>query len=326
MRDECFLAFDTSCYTTSIAVVSGGRVLYDKRIMLSVEKGARGLRQSEAVFQHLKNLKSILSQHPMQKYNIKGVACSEKPRPRDDSYMPVFCVGESAAMLCASALGASYYALTHQHGHIYSAFLGGAAFEGDCCAVHASGGTLDILRVSISGGVITGITEIGGTLDITCGQLIDRTGVAAGLKFPAGADMERFYSPSGAKLSVNVNGLFANLSGAEAQAKRLLEEGAERSFVFSGVIDCAGETLARLVTNAAQHTNIKKFVFTGGVICNRIIREKLLYVCGKNGFECIFADKEYSADNACGLALAAEILYKGVPKLGVEKEHKIEHN
>ncbi len=314
MRDECFLAFDTSCYTTSIAVVSGGRVLYDKRIMLSVEKGARGLRQSEAVFQHVKNYKYILSQSPMQKYNITGVAYSEKPRPRDDSYMPVFCVGESAAMLCASALGARSYALTHQHGHIYSAFLGSSPFEGDCCAVHVSGGTLDILRVSVNGGVITEITEIGGTLDITCGQLIDRTGVTAGLKFPAGADMEKLYLPGGAKLSVNVSGLGSNLSGAEAQAKRLLEEGAEHSFVFSGVIDCVGETLARLVNNAALKTNIKKFIFTGGVICNRIIRKKLLDVCGSNGFECMLADKEYSADNACGLALAAEILYNGVPK------------
>jgi N6-L-threonylcarbamoyladenine synthase len=311
MSDECFLAFDTSCYTTSIAVVSDGRPLYDKRIMLSVEKGGLGLRQSEAVFQHVRNYKAILAGSPMKKYNIKGVAYSEKPRPRDDSYMPVFCVGESVALACAAALGVKAYALTHQHGHVYSAFLGKAPLEGDYCAVHVSGGTLDILRVSVKDGVIIEIAELGGTLDITCGQLIDRIGVAAGLEFPAGAGMEKLYAPGGAELSVSVSGLGVNLSGAEAQAKRLLSEGKERPYVFGGVIDCVAETLSRLVNNAAKHADLKKFVFTGGVICNRIIREKLTDVCNKNGYECLLADKAYSADNACGLALAAEILYKG---------------
>lgn len=311
MKGDCFLAFDTSCYTTSMAVVSNGNVLYDKRIMLSVEMGSRGLRQSEAVFQHIRNYKSILAGAPMERCNIKGVAYSEKPRPLKDSYMPVFCVGESSALLCASALGVKSYALTHQHGHIYSAFLGNEPFEGECLALHVSGGTLDMLRVNIRRGVVTDITDIGGTLDITCGQLIDRIGVAAGLAFPAGAEMEKLYAAGGAKLSVNMSGLSVNLSGAEAQAKRLLKEGKEPSFVFSGVIDCAAETLARLVNNAAKETDIKKFVFTGGVICNKIIREKLTDVCTQNGCEYILARKEYSGDNACGLALAAEILSKG---------------
>jgi N6-L-threonylcarbamoyladenine synthase len=311
MSGECFLAFDTSCYTTSVAIVSGGNVLYDKRIMLSVEKGGRGLRQSEAVFQHIRNLKTIFTDAPMQRYDIKGVAYSERPRPRDDSYMPVFCVGESAALCCAAALGVKPYALTHQHGHIYSAFLGSASFEGEAHVFHVSGGTLDVLRASIQNGVVKDISPEGGSLDITCGQLIDRIGVAAGLGFPAGEEMEKLYAPDGARLSDSVNGLSVNLSGAEAQAKRLLQEGREPSFVFGGVIDCCAQTLARVAVNAAKETDIKKFVFTGGVICNTIIREKLTGICAENGYDYIVALKAYSGDNACGLALGAEILEKG---------------
>lgn len=314
MSSECFLAFDTSCYTTSIAVVSNGSVLYDKRIMLNVEQGGRGLRQSEAVFQHVRNYTSMLADTPMERYDIKGVAYSGRPRPRDDSYMPVFCVGESAALVCAAALGVKPYALTHQHGHIYSAFLGNAPFEGDCCVLHVSGGTLDVLKANINGGVVTDIEELGGTLDITCGQLLDRIGVAAGLSFPAGAEMEKQYSPGGAKLSVNVSGLRVNLSGAEAQAIRLIKQGREAAYVFSGAIDCAAETLSRLVINAVKETNIKKFIFTGGVICNKIIREKLTQTCAQNGCGFILAGQAYSGDNACGLALAAEILYNGLQK------------
>ncbi len=310
MSSECFIAFDTSCYTTSVAVVSGGQVLCDKRIMLDVERGARGLRQSEAVFQHIKNLKTIFLDWPINDYTIKGVGYSARPRPRDDSYMPVFCVGESAALSCAAALGARSYALTHQHAHIYSAFLGNKFRDGTFCVFHVSGGTLDVLKISVHESIVKDILQIGGTLDITCGQLIDRIGVAAGLSFPAGAEMDKLYAAGGAKLSVNVSGIRANLSGAESQAIRLIKDGADVSLVFGGVIDCAAETLLRMMDNALKETGIKKFVFTGGVICNRIIREKILEACARCGYECTLADKAYSADNACGLAFGAQILYE----------------
>lgn len=314
MENDCFLAFDTSCYTTSIALVSDGNVLIDKRIMLNVEKGSLGLRQSEAVFQHIKNLKIIFTDFSLKDYDIKGVACSEKPCPAESSYMPVFCAGESFALSCASVLGALKYPLTHQHGHIYSSFFGNTITEGEYIVFHVSGGTLDILKVSIKDKIVSDIIPLGGKLDITCGQLIDRAGVAAGLKFPAGEEIEKIYTQSGAKLPVNVSGLGANLSGAETKALRLLKEGKDASYVCSGVIDCAAETLVQLVCNAAEITGIKRFIFTGGVICNRIIREMIYDTCCARAFECILTNKIYSGDNACGLALAAQIIYTGSQK------------
>lgn len=315
MSSECFLAFDTSCYTTSAALVSDGHVILDKRVMLSVEKGGRGLRQSEAVFQHIKNYKSILSDFSKNKLNIAGIAYSEKPRPRDDSYMPVFCVGETAALSCGAALNIQPYKLTHQHGHIYSALFDNMPAQGTYCALHVSGGTLDILRVEIEENIVTDIAQIGGSLDITCGQLIDRIGVAAGLGFPAGEEMEKLYSANGAVLTPNVKSLSVNLSGAETQAIRMLQNSEDISHVCSGVIDCSAQTLIKLTDNAAAETNIKKFIFTGGVICNRIIREKLKAHCAVMNYSCILADRAYSGDNACGLALAAQLLYnKGATK------------
>ncbi len=46
-----YLGIDTSCYTTSVAIVDGSeQVIHDGRKILSVEQGMRGLRQSESVF------------------------------------------------------------------------------------------------------------------------------------------------------------------------------------------------------------------------------------------------------------------------------------
>jgi len=302
--DTCFLGLDTSCYTTSIAAVSGGRVVMDERIMLDVAKGARGLRQSEAVFAHVRNLKALFLSLEAEGINIGGVAYSERPRPQSDSYMPVFTVGETMAVGCARALGVPFHALTHQHGHIYAAYLGNEIKDGAWCALHVSGGTLELLRVEIDG-EIDDIETIGGTKDITAGQLIDRVGVAAGLPFPAGKHIEAMYRPGGANLPVTVQGLCANLSGAETQAMRMLESGEDKAKMLSGVIDCAAQTLAALVRNAAEAFD--RFIFTGGVVCNEVIRNVLAEQCVALGAQAVFAQKSYCGDNACGLALAAEI-------------------
>jgi len=301
-HDACFLAIDTSSYTTSIALVSNSKVIADKRIMLSVPKGIRGLRQSEAVFLHVKNVKQLFLDY--KHCDIAAVGYSEKPCGKEGSYMPVFCVGESHAVSWASVLGVKSIPLTHQHGHIYSAFFGNDVADGTYCAFHVSGGTLDLLRVEIEGSLKC-ISRIGGTLDITCGQLIDRVGVAAGLPFPSGKHMESIYVENDENFAVKVDGLYTNLSGAETQSLRALQSGKDIASVCSGVIDCVSETLSQLINNAG----FDKYIFTGGVMCNDIIREKVAKTCGETGAMCILTDKKYCSDNACGVALGTQILY-----------------
>ena len=298
-----FLGIDTSCYTTSIAIVSGSHVTKDKRIMLSVPDGARGLRQSEAVFAHIKNVQQLFLDY--EKRDITAIGYSKKPCDNEKSYMPVFVAGESFALSWAKLLGVPAFALTHQHGHIYSAFLGRKMQTGVYCALHVSGGTLDVLEVTIDGS-IRSIKKIGGSLDITCGQLIDRAGVKAGLPFPAGRHIEELYREGCPTFSVSVDGLSANLSGAETQAIRALEAGEDKTEVLSGVIDTAAQTIAELVKNASAYD---KFIFTGGVMANGIIRKKMQNTCAKINSECILADVKYCGDNAAGIALGAQILY-----------------
>jgi N6-L-threonylcarbamoyladenine synthase len=289
-------AFDTSAYTTSVAMVSKGKVVLDKRLMLTVPQGSRGLRQSEAVFAHIKNMSALFSGLEPD-YIIKAVAYSEKPCPVEQSYMPVFCVGASHAAAFAGALGIKPYLLTHQHGHLYAAFFGNDIPDGEYGAMHVSGGTLDLLKVTVSDDIITQIEPLGGSLDITCGQLIDRVGVKAGLPFPAGAHMEQVYTPDAQKLAVRVESLKANLSGAETQALRRLEAG-------------VSDTLARLIINMAEIKNVRRFILSGGVIAGKVIRERLLKTVESKGISLILTQRDYCSDNACGLALAAERLYE----------------
>ena len=297
--------FDTSAYTTSFAVVSGGRVLLDKRLMLPVAQGSRGLRQSEAVFAHIKNMSALFTDLE-KNFGIDAVAYSEKPCPAEESYMPVFCVGASHAKAFANALGVGPLSLTHQHGHLYAAFFGNDVPDGNYVAMHVSGGTLDLLDVLIDGGIVSCIEPLGGTLDITCGQLIDRVGVAAGLPFPSGAHIEKLYRPGVKKLAVRVDGLQANLSGAETQALRRIESGEDAADVCSAVFDCVADTLSRLAANAVDVTGCGSMILSGGVIAGAVIRERLTKAAEIRGIRLVLTQREYCGDNACGLALAAE--------------------
>ena len=50
------LGLDSSAYTTSLALVDlNSNIVQSERIILDVPLGKRGLRQQEAVFQHIKN-------------------------------------------------------------------------------------------------------------------------------------------------------------------------------------------------------------------------------------------------------------------------------
>lgn len=309
-RSNVYIGVDTSAYTTSVAAYADGRVLFDGRKTLEVQKGGKGLRQSDAVFAHIKNIDSLLRKYKTGEYNLKAVAYSEKPCPREGSYMPVFRVGASHAQALAFSDNAALYPLTHQHGHIYSAFLDSPVRDGSYGALHVSGGTLDVLSVRVKNGIAREINKIGGTLDITCGQLIDRIGVEAGLPFPSGEAAGRLYREGAQKLCVNVEGLYANLSGAEAQALRRLKKGEDAALVCSAVIDCAAQTIALLAKNAAKTYGLSQFIFTGGVMRGDAIRAYTEKICAESGISCITAKKEYCSDNACGLALAARLLHE----------------
>ena len=232
------LAFDTSNYTTSVALTDlSGYILADERELLSVKKGERGLRQSHALFQHVENLPRLLDRALQQagRDGIRAVAFSERPRPVEGSYMPVFRAGADFAAGIAAALGVPAYGFSHQEGHI--AAVCGALDEGErSVSFHLSGGTGEILLVQ----GCRPVEIIGGVKDLSFGQLIDRVGVALGHSFPAGAALDEIacsavpeggftYSSRGNTCienpltgSISVKSTYVNLSGIETQLMRAL--------------------------------------------------------------------------------------------------------
>ena len=307
---QWILGIDTSNYTTSVAAVDlEGKLLDHRRKLLPVELGERGLRQSDAVFAHLKAMDSVFNSllHPSNPPVAIGV--SDRPRALSQSYMPVFLVGLQFAKVMSQIMQVPLFLYSHQEGHleagIYSAQMPPLS---NFLAIHLSGGTTELLRV---GKKKTGYDEeiIAETSDISAGQLIDRVGVAMGLPFPAGPALERLALE--AQNPVLIPSFFSagkvSFSGAETRVLQLMAKSSLNPDLARGVENCIATTLEKMILWSVKETKIREVLLVGGVVANQYIRHRLRHRVEHSnlGVSLYFASAELSSDNAVGIALLA---------------------
>ncbi|ADI01212.1 peptidase M22 [Syntrophothermus lipocalidus] len=308
-----FLGIDTSAYTTSVALVDQrGELVADKREVLKVELGKRGLRQSEALFAHIKNLPFLFGEMEpyWATYSLAAIAVSDRPRNVAGSYMPVFRAGETVARSIASVMGIPLFTFSHQEGHIMAGERGaGVNLPERYIAVHFSGGTSEVLLVRPGQSSYYDISILAATADLHAGQLVDRVGVKMGLPFPCGKFMEELaqeLAPEkcGLRIPAAVKGDSFSFSGAEAQAFRWLDKGAPLAEVSRAVFLCIANTLEKVIREKAKILGVKDVLLVGGVMANFIIRERLKERLSHPSLSCRlhFAPPGLSSDNAAGTA------------------------
>ena len=311
MKKACFVGFDTSNYTTSLAVCDkDGRIVANLKTPLSVASGERGLRQSDAVFSHIKNLPGLCQRlgEILCDYTPLGVGVSTRPRSVEGSYMPCFLSGIAAARAFAAGVNVPVEEFSHQDGHVMAALYSSGEAErllsGEFLALHVSGGTTELLLAKPEGDSFS-LTLIGETADINAGQLIDRVGVMMGLDFPCGAALEtlakngNFENQRVKSVVRERDGIIScNLSGIENISKKLLDGGSTKEEVAAYVFASVCDTLLKMVGMAIEKHGEMPMIFSGGVMSNKLMREKL-----SAKFDASFAEPEFSADNAAGIAL-----------------------
>lgn len=291
------LGIDTSNYTTSISVVDENKIICDKRCLLNVKQGERGLRQSEALFQHINNLPKLLDIPEVK--GVQGICISEKPRPLEDSYMPVFKAGEAIGTSISSVMDIPLFKTTHQEGHIEVACTSIDFNYNEFIALHLSGGTTEVLKVKINDGYT--IDKIGGTKDISFGQFIDRIGVALGLKFPSGKfidEMALGFPKGELRIPSKNDGYYFNLSGQETLGLKYVNMGYNPNDIAHGVMLCVAKTLEKVIRNLYNDINLP-VILTGGVATSQFLR---IYFDDKFNRNIYFCDKKYASDNAVGVA------------------------
>ncbi|MGE4483543.1 MAG: DNA-binding protein [Oscillospiraceae bacterium] len=306
MKDAA-IAFDTSNYTTSCAVFDGECGENSGRL-LDVRQGELGLRQSDALFSHVKRLPEIVEKLPSD-LNIIAVGASSKPRETEDSYMPCFLAGASQGRVLARLLGVPFFEFSHQQGHIAAAAWSAGRMDllkVPHLAWHLSGGTTELLFVRPEG-IAVRCEIAGGTNDLAAGQLIDRTGQLLGLKFPSGKELDRLASVAEKRdaFTPKSEGLFFSVSGIEHKMKKLFESGESAENIAYFSIASIVSAVHMITEKALARFGDMPVLYSGGVASNSLLRKLT------NGG--VFAEPRYSTDNAMGVAI---LTYRAVKENG----------
>lgn len=297
-----YLGFDTSNYTTSIACYDGKQGENRSRL-LDVRPGELGLRQSDAVFLHVKRLPELADAlfASFGTKQVRAVGVSSRPRAVEGSYMPCFLAGVSAAKTMAAALGVPCYEFSHQQGHIAAALWSSGRLDlmkEPHLAWHLSGGTTELLLVEPEKGNVKAL-QIGGTTDISAGQIMDRTGKLLSLDFPAGKAIDALSRDAELheKFRVKTNGLQFSFSGLENKINTYYKDSGSRENTAYYAVASVCDTIVRVTREARRKYPGMEVVFSGGVASNSLLRTKCME------FEPVFSPPTYSTDNAMGIAV-----------------------
>jgi N6-L-threonylcarbamoyladenine synthase len=308
MSEICYLGIDTSNYTTSLALADkDGQIIANLKAPLPVKDGERGLRQSDALFAHTKNLPGLTDQLRtiLEGYTVAGIGYSTRPRSVEGSYMPCFLAGVSAAHAMMAVTGAPGIEVSHQDGHVMAAMYSAGAIETlmqtPFAAFHVSGGTTELLYVNPHHDGFD-ISLVGQSLDLHAGQAVDRICVAMGMHFPCGPALEKAAAECTVRVPkprICVKGCDCHLSGLENLALSLYEKTGDISLCAAYTLDFIAQSLLGMCDGVKERYGDIPLLFAGGVMSNRRIQQTI----AAKYPSAYFASPAFSADNAAGVAL-----------------------
>ncbi|MGN1202087.1 MAG: peptidase M22, partial [Eubacterium sp.] len=265
----------------------------------------RGLRQSDAVFQHTVNLPEILNQLECHTEGIRAVGVSTRPRNISGSYMPCFLVGKSVAVGISRFTGAELYETSHQTGHILAALYSAGRLDlvnQRFIAFHVSGGTTEALLIEPDSDNLIKATVIAQSTDLKAGQAIDRAGVMMGYSFPCGKVLDELSQKSEQtyKIKPAMLGLNCSLSGVENKAVAMFGKGESKEDISKYVLSYISAAIDKMTEGLLREYGCLPLIYAGGVMSNTLIKSNIT-----EKYDAYFASPQYSCDNACGIAIYA---------------------
>ncbi len=301
------LGFDTSNYTTSVAFYNGVDFVQRKRL-LPVKEGERGIRQSDAVFHHTKAYPELLAELLEETGNdIHSVGVSVTPTTQAGSYMPCFLVGEGVARSVSAVLGVPLHKFSHQQGHIAAALFSAGKtdlLQGKFLAFHVSGGTTDLVLCEPDTESVFKSSPLASSSDLKAGQAVDRIGVKMGIPFPSGVGLEKLAlkSDRSYKNKIKLQDGFCSLSGLENKCIKMLENGEAPEDTAKFLLSYIADAVTEMTCYAFKNYGELPIIYAGGVMSDKIIKDIIT-----SRYEAYFAEPEFSCDNAAGVAYLSHL-------------------
>ena len=315
------LAFETSCDETSAAVVRDGNILSNtvsSQIHLHAEYG--GVVPELAAREHLKNLRPVaqaaLREAGVSAEQLDAVAATQGP-----GLAIALLVGFKAAQAVAFALNKPFIGINHHEAHLYSPWISGnppvadfSKFQPNVSLIVSGGHTLLVLVESELKHRV-----LGGTIDDAAGECFDKAGKLMGLPYPAGPEIDRLAGqgnpaaydfPRPLMHDASDDFSFSGLKTAVRYFIRdhptFLDDPKKICDLCASVQAAIVEVLVKKTIQAAKRNNVRCVTASGGVTCNRALRNELARACERNGFKLRLAEKSLCTDNAAMIGILAE--------------------
>ncbi len=315
------LAIETSCDETSAAVVREGKVLANivsSQVELHAEYG--GVVPELAAREHLRNLLPV-ARAALQESGVGSAGLDAVAATRGPGLPNALMVGLKAAQGIAFALNKPFVGIHHHEAHLYSPWIAGTPPVADFTAFQpnvsliVSGGHTMLVHVEAE----LQHRVLGSTLDDAAGECFDKTGKLMGLPYPAGPDIDRlgeggnpaaFAFPRPMLNDANDDFSF---SGLKTSVRYFLRDHPEMLFDRMKLHDlCASvqaaivEVLVTKTIRAARRLRVPCVTASGGVTCNRTLRQELASACVKAGLGLRLAERSLCTDNAAMIGILAE--------------------
>lgn len=223
--------------------------------------------------------------------------------------MPCFMVGYSHGKLLSDALGVPLIEVSHQQGHVAASLWSAGCLElmeQPHLAWHLSGGTTELLLVEPDGKNVI-CTKIGGTTDISAGQLIDRTGQLLDLPFPSGKHLDALSRDATMKevFRVKCADMSFSLSGVQNKVQQFHSNYHEPVETAAYALRCVATAVYLATEQALKKYPGLRVVFSGGVASNSMLRDVTAPL------DPIFSQPQFSTDNAMGVAVLTHRAMEG---------------
>jgi len=306
------LGIETSCDETAVALAeadAAGVRLVRQRLATRPDESAAlgGIVPELTVRQHLELLPKMAREVLEREDVLHAVGATAGP-----GLAPALLVGLAFGKSLAWARHASFHAINHLEGHIFSPFVSRGKWpEVPHLALIASGG--HTLLVDVPDASQRKI--IGSTRDDAAGEAFDKLGRIVGLGYPGGPEIEKEAArgevgkirlPRPMKGSEEGDFSFSGLKNA---ARLLLEKepgirqpGVLRSHFCAEVQAAIAECLADRCRLGLRKTGRKLLTVSGGVSANRMVSRALEEAARAEGAALLAPTSGWNTDNAAMIA------------------------
>ncbi len=319
MREPIVLAIESSCDETAVAILEGRTNLRTSLIssQIATHREYGGVVPEVASRQHLHVIGELVEEALRQ----AGVEISEVDlfaATHGPGLASSLLVGMSVAKGLALGAGKPFHAVNHIEGHLLSPFFLDGGEIPECIGLVVSGGHTLLVHVKEYGDY----EVMGRSLDDAAGEAFDKVGKLLGLSYPGGPEIDRIAITGDTgrvqfpRSMMHSGDYQFSFSGLKTSVRYLLQKDTEDlklEDICASFQAAVVDVLVAKADQASQARGIPLIAVSGGVSCNRRLREEFNKLMIKRpGLMVKFSEPRFGTDNAAMIAqVAMEAFYTG---------------